>query len=84
MNGRTTVMAMQSTEKTAEKATRGTPKYCETGVMKMPKHVRIMAHGKNMMTIQVATMAYAYLVPSRRCSTEAPLFLARNSVGDVP
>jgi len=74
MNGKATVMAMQSTEKTAEKATRGTPKYCETGVIKMPKHVRIMAHGKNMTTIQVATMAYAYLVPSKRCSTEAPLF----------
>ena len=74
MNGKATVMAMQSTEKTAEKATRGTPKYCETGVMKMPKHVRIMAQGKNMMTIQVVTMAYAYLVPSKRCSTEAPLF----------
>ena len=42
---------------------------------------KMMAQGKNMMTIQVATMAYAYLVPSRRCSTEAPLFLARNSVG---
>ena len=74
MNGRATVMAIQSTEKTAEKATRGTPKYCETGVMKMPKHVKMMEQGKNMMIIQVATMAYAYLVPSKRCSNEAPLF----------
>ena len=74
MNGKAIVMAMQSTEKTAEKATRGTPKYCETGVMKMPKHVKMMEQGKNMMTIQVATMAYAYLVPSKCCSTEAPLF----------
>ena len=74
MNGKATVMAMQSTEKTAEKATRGTPKYWETGVIKIPKHVKMMAQGKNMMTIQVATIAYAYLVPSKRCSTKAPLF----------
>ena len=66
MNGKATVIAMQSTEKTAEN--------CETGVMKIPKQVKIIAQGKNMMTIQVATMAYAYLVPSKRCSTEAPLF----------
>ena len=74
MNGKATVIAMQSTEKTAEKATRGTPKQFETGVIKIPKQVKIIAQGKNMMTIQVATMAYAYLVPSKRCSTEAPLF----------
>ena len=57
MNGKATVIAMQSTEKTAEKTTRGTPKYCEAGVMKIPKHVKMMEQGKNMMTMHVVTIA---------------------------
>ena len=57
--GRATIIVRQMTENTSEKLTFGTPKYCVTGVMNMPKQVRIMAQGKNIMAMHDATMAYA-------------------------
>ena len=44
--GSATIIVRQMTENTSEKLTFGTPKYCVTGVMNMPKQVRIMAQGK--------------------------------------
>ena len=48
---------MLSTEKYSVNSAVATPKYCETGVKKMPAHDSTSAQGRNVIAMQDATMA---------------------------
>ena len=57
--GSVSIIMMLRIEKYSVNDARGTPKNSDTGVKKMPAHDRTSAHGRHVMTMQLATIAYA-------------------------
>ena len=57
--GSVTIMARFTSEKYSVNVALGTPKNVETGVKKMPAQLSTRAHGRQVMAMQEATMAYA-------------------------
>ena len=57
--GRVSIIATLSSEKYSVNWARATPKNSETGVKKMPAHESTSAQGRQVIAMQLATMAKA-------------------------